>query len=139
MSFEDFERVEKRKAFQGKYDGTDYFVRFVKNYDEVGEQYGDVCYENAGYAKISATVVEDAEALFTPCTYTLGRVKVLSGANLAITKIASFRGRFCMQAKPGEAVTAQGKVEKVTDKRNGRAHYRMIIGNGPADYMALTF
>jgi predicted nucleotidyltransferase len=54
MSFEDFEKVETRKTFQGMYEGTDYFVRFVKDWHEVDEQYGDVCYENAGYAKISA-------------------------------------------------------------------------------------
>lgn len=138
MTFEDFERVETRKAFQGKYDGVDYFVRFVKDYGEVDEKYGDVVYENAGYAKISATVADDSEALFTPCTYGLEKVSVLSGTNLeGITEIASFRGRFCLQATPGEAVTAQGKVERVTDKRSGKMHYRLIIGNGPADYMAL--
>lgn len=138
MSFEDFERVEARKAFQGKYDGTDYFVRFVKDYDEIDEHYGDVCYENAGYAKISATVTDDAEALFTPCAYTLDKVQVLSGPDIAITEIASFRGRFCEQAKPGEAITAQGKVERVTDNRVGQVYHRLIIGNGPEDYMALA-
>jgi hypothetical protein len=137
MSFEDFERVETRKAFQGKYDGTDYFVRFVKDYDEIDENYGDVYYENAGYAKISATVVDDSEALFTPCTYKLNKVQVLSGDNLAITEIVSFRGRFCEQAKPDEAITAQGKVERVANKRSGQVHYRVIIGNGPSDFMAL--
>ena len=137
MTFEDFEKVEMRKAFQGKYDGTDYFVRFVKDYEEIHENYGDVCYENAGYAKISATVTDDEEALFTPCTYTLDNVQVLTGENCAITEIVSFRGRFCLQAKPGEDITAQGKVELVTDKRIGQEHYRIIIGNGPADYMAL--
>jgi predicted nucleotidyltransferase len=137
MSFEDFERVETRKAFQGKYDGTDYFVRFVKDYDEIDEVYGDVCYENAGYAKISATVVDDSEALFTPCTYKLDKVQVVNGVKLAITEITSFRGRFCEQAKPGEAITAQGKVERINKKRTGQVHHHMIIGNGPADYMAL--
>ncbi len=71
MSFEDFERVESRKAFQGKYDGTDYFVRFVKDWKDTEERYGDFVYENAGYAKITATVTDDSEALFTPCVYKL--------------------------------------------------------------------
>jgi predicted nucleotidyltransferase len=138
MSLEDFERVEARKAFQGKYDGVDYFVRFVKDYGEVNEKYGDVVYESAGYAKISATVSDDSEALFTPCTYRLEKVGVLTGPNLSdLTEIASFRGRFCMQAMTGESVTAQGKVERVIDKRNGSVHHRIIIGNGPADFMAL--
>jgi predicted nucleotidyltransferase len=139
MSFEDFERVETRKFFQGMYDGTDYFVRFVKDWQEVDEQYGDVCYENSGYAKVSALVVDDSEALFTPCSYKLEKVKILEGPQLEpLTEVASFRGRFCMQAKPGEAVVAQGKVERVTDKRSGNSHYRVIIGNQPADYLTLS-
>jgi predicted nucleotidyltransferase len=139
MSFEDFARVEKRKAFQGMFDGTDYFIRFVKELSQVTEQYGDVCYKNAGYAKITATITDDSEALFTPCTYKIENVTVAEGAKLEpISEIVSFRGRFCEQARKGETVTAQGKVEQVTDKRNGKTHYRIILGNQPADYMVLS-
>lgn len=139
MTFEDFERVETRKAFQGKFDDTDYFVRFVRGWNETNEQYGDIRYENAGYAKVAATVADDSEALFTPCTYKLENVRVLEGPKLEnIQEVASFRGRFCMQAKPGENVLVQGKVEHVTDKRKNRSHYRVIIGNQPADFMSLS-
>jgi uncharacterized protein len=139
MPFEDFEHVEARKAFQGKYEGTDYFVRFVKDWKEVKEQYGDIVYSYAGYAKIAATIVDDSEALFTPCTYKLQNVRVSEGPKLeAITEVVSFRGRFCMQAKPGENIIVQGKVEHVTDKRDDTEHYRVIIGNQPADFMALS-
>ena len=136
MSFEDFARVESRKAFQGTFDGTDYFVRFVKDWSQVTEQYGDICYKNSGYAKITATIGDDSEALFTPCTYRIENVKVAEGAKLEpISEIVSFRGRFCQQARKGEAVTAQGKVERVTDKRNAKAYYRIILGNKPSDYI----
>jgi predicted nucleotidyltransferase len=139
MTFEDFEQVEKRKAFQGKYDGIEYFVRFVKDWNEIKEQYGDVCYEYAGYAKVAAKICDDSEALFTPCTYKIGDIKVLQGPNLGdIEEVTSFRGRFCEQAKPGETVLVQGKVERVTDKRVNRFYHRIIIGNQPADYMALS-
>ncbi len=138
MSFDDFARVEQRKAFQGKFEGTEYFIRFVKDWTETSERYGDVFYKNVGYAKISATVADDSEALFTPCTYTIENVKVVEGARLqSIREIVSFRGRFCEQARTGEAVTAQGKVERVHDTRSNREHYRMIIGNKPSDFMAL--
>ncbi len=138
MSFEDFELVETRKGFQGMYDGTDYFVRFIRDWNEVSESYGDVVYEYAGYVKASASVIDDSEALFTPCTYKLSNVQVLSGEKLEpIEEIASFRGRFCEQAKAGEKVLVQGKVEKVTDRRMNRSYYRFIIGNKPADYMTL--
>lgn len=140
MNFEDFARTEQRKAFQGKFDGVDYFVRFVKDWSEIDEKYGDVCYKNLGYAKITATVVDDAEALFTPCTYKLKNVKVVEGPYLEpITEIASFRGRFCQQVPTNRTepttIEAQGKIEHVTDTRTGKQHYRLLIGNKPTDYL----
>jgi uncharacterized protein len=139
MGFDDFIKVESRKAFQGMYQGTDYFVRFVKDWNEVDEQYGDITYENAGYAKVSGTVTDNSEALFTPCSYQLTGTQILEGPELEPPiEVASFRGRFCLQAEVGEKIISKGKVEKVTDKRKGQVHYRIIIGNQPADYMALS-
>lgn len=139
MSFEDFVKVETRKAFQGKFEGVDYFVRFVKDWNETSEKYGDVCYKNSGYAKITATVADDSEALFTPCKYRIENVKVPGGPVLEpILEVVSFRGRFCEQAKTCERVIAQGKVEHVKDTRNSNEHYRIIIGNKPSDFMALS-
>jgi predicted nucleotidyltransferase len=63
---------------------------------------------------------------------------VAEGPKLSsITEIASFRGRFCQQATVGESVEVQGKVEKVTNSKNGGEHYRLIIGNKHSDYMVL--
>jgi len=139
MSFEDFARVERRKAFQGMFGGTDYFIRFVKDWNQINEHYGDVCYKNAGYTRITATIADDSEALFTPCTYGIENVTVAEGAKLKpIREIVSFRGRFCEQARKGEAVTTQGKVERVTNMKTGKEHYRVILGNKPADYMVLS-
>jgi predicted nucleotidyltransferase len=138
MSFEDFEIVESRKSFQGKFMGTDYFIRFVKEWTEADEQYGDVCYKNSGYAKIKAKIADSTESLFTPCTYELTDVDVVEGPKLApIKQIASFRGRFCEQAVVGESVEAQGKVELVTNKKADGEFYRLILGGKPADYMVL--
>ncbi len=139
MSFEDFVLVESRKAFQGKFMGTDYFIRFVKDWSEVNEQYGDVCFKNSGYAKITAKIADSTDSLFTPCTYKLDSVKVVEGPKLQpIQEIVSFRGRFCEQAANGEAIEAQGKVELVTDKKSGGEYYRLILGNKPSDYMVLS-
>jgi predicted nucleotidyltransferase len=138
MSFEDFAHVESRKAFQGMYQGVDFFIRFVKDWNEVTETYGDVYYENAGYSKLTALVTDDKEALFTPCKYKIENVQVLEGTKLQhILEVVSFRGRFCEQAKAGEKVVVQGKVEKVINKKQGRQYYRVIIGNKPSDFMAL--
>ena len=139
MSFEDFVLVESRKAFQGKFMGTDYFIRFVKDWNEINEQYGDVCFKNSGYAKITAKIADSTDSLFTPCTYKLKEVHVVEGPKLAANKeIVSFRGRFCEQAANGEEIEAQGKVELVTNKKSGGEHYRLILGNKPSDYMVLS-
>ncbi len=138
MSFEDFETVESRKAFQGMFMGTDYFIRFVKDWSETSEQYGDVCYKNSGYAKIIANIADSSDALFTPCTYKLKDVSVVEGPKLTpITEIVSFRGRFCEQATVDEKIEAQGKVELVTNKNSSNEYYRLIIGSKPSDYMVL--
>lgn len=138
MSFEDFETVESRKAFQGMFMGTDYFIRFVKDWNETNEQYGDVCYKNSGYAKIIANIADSSDALFTPCTYKLKDVSIVEGPKLTrITEIVSFRGRFCEQAAVDEKIEAQGKVELVTNKNTSNEYYRLIIGSKPSDYMVL--
>jgi predicted nucleotidyltransferase len=71
--------------------GTDYFIRFVKDWSQVKEQYSEVCYKNSGYAKITATIADDSEALFTPCTYRIKKVTIVEGAKLEpIRKLCRF-------------------------------------------------
>jgi len=139
MSFEDFVRTESRKVLQGKFKSREYFMRFVKYWNEVQEKYGTVQYKNVGYARIKAEIEDGSEAIFTPCSYKLKNVEILNGTSVySIEEIVSFRGRFCEQARTGEVVIAQGKVERVTDKRQNREHYRLLLGNKPSDYMVLA-
>jgi len=138
-SFEDFVRTESRKAFQGKFMDTDYFIRFVKDWNEIDEKYGDIEYKNIGSAQIKATIIDDSESIFTPCKYKVAKVAVVRGyRSRKINEIASFRGRFCDQARNGETVFAQGKVEQVTDMRSNRTHFRLLVGNNPTDYVVLA-
>jgi hypothetical protein len=135
MSFEDFVRTESGKVLQGKFLQRDYFIRFVKDWSEIDEKYGDVQYKNAGYARVEATVVDDSDSIFTPCVYKVSDVQVLEGKKLEpIEEIASFRGRFCEQAREGEVVIAQGKVECVIDNRQNLEYFRLLLGNKPSDY-----
>jgi predicted nucleotidyltransferase len=139
MSLRDFVRTESKKPFQGKFAGTDYFVRFVKDWSEIHEKYGDVRYKNDGYAKIKATVEDDSESIFTPCKYRLQGATILDGPKHGgISEVASFRGRFCDQARNGDSIVAQGKIEKVTDLKKNREYYRLLIGNRPSDYMIVA-
>lgn len=138
MRFEDFGKTESRKVLQGRFKRRDYFLRFVKGRDEITAGYGAVCYKNVGDARVKAEIADDREAIFTPCRYGIENVKFLEGASHPIDEIASFRGRFCEQARNGEVVIAQGKVEHVMDKVNGSEHFRLLLGNRPSDYMILA-
>ncbi len=138
MRFEDFVRTDSRKVLQGKFMGRDYFVRFVKDWNEVEEQYGTILYKPVGYAKIKARVVDDLEAIFTPCCYKIENVEILEGPHVEpIEEIVSFRGRFCEQARGGEVVIAQGKIERL-QREGDREHFRLLLGNKVADHMILA-
>ncbi len=139
VSFKDFVRTESRKAFQGKFRGRDYFFRFVKNWNEKKEKYGELMYTSEGQAKIKARIVDDSESIFTPCRYRIENVEILEGERTdeEIREIASFRGRFCEQAREGEIVIAQGKVEKV-QKEDQLEYYRLLLGNRTSDHMVLA-
>jgi len=137
-SFENFVRTESRKILQGKFKNRDYFIRFVKDWSEIEVEYGMIRYKNMGYAKIKAEIEKDSEAFFTPCSYNIRNTMIIEGPRFPIEEITSFRGRFCEQARTGEVVIAQGKVERVIDNRQDREYYRLLIGNRPSDYMILA-
>jgi hypothetical protein len=110
----------------------------VKDWNEISERYGDVHYSNAGYARIRATVIDASDAIFTPCIYRIENPRVLEGKNIMkISEIASFRGRFCEQARNGEVVVAQGKIERMRGKEGGE-RFRLLLGNLPSDFMILA-
>ncbi len=138
MAFEDFVRTESRKVLQGKFEGYDYFIRCLKDWNEVDEQYGLVQYRPMGYARIKARVTDDSQMIFTPCHYKIDHVEIFEGTKAKpFREIVSFRGRFCEQARKGEFVMAQGKVEKV-QKKGKRAFYRLLLGNNVTDSMVLV-
>jgi predicted nucleotidyltransferase len=137
MSFEDFVRTESRKVLQGKFESRDYFVRCVKDWHEINEQYGSVLYQTAGYTTIRARVKDDSQMIFTPCHYEIDDVEVVEGSKIkAIKEIVSFRGRFCEQARKDETVKAQGKIERVRHIGK-KAFCRLLLGNNVSDYMTI--
>ena len=139
MDYEDFVRTESRKVLQGKFLQRDYFVRFVKDWSEVHEKYGDIQYTNVGYARVKATVVDDSESIFTPCTYKISNVRTLEGQQKEpLKEITSFRGRFCEQAREGEVIIAQGKVERIKHLKENTEYFRLLLGNKPSDFMILA-
>lgn len=133
VSFQDFQRCEMRKSFQGYFKGTDFFVRYVKDFFEVEEKYGSIRYQNLGYGNIEGIVLSDDGGIFTPCVYPIQNAQVRGNEIEPPKEIVSFRGQFCEQARKGEMVTAYGKIEKCTTK-NGLFN-RMLLGNTNRDFM----
>jgi len=135
MPLKDFIRMERRKFMQGTFRGRDFFMRFIPDWNEVNERYGDRIYVPSGYVKIKARIADDSESIFTPCRYLIEDVRILDGVKVrGLKEIVSFRGRFCEQARKDEIVVAQGKLEKVIEK-NGTEFFRLILGVKPSDFM----
>jgi predicted nucleotidyltransferase len=109
----------------------------VKDWNEIQENYGTVHYQTVGHAKIKASVTDDSQMIFTPCHYKIDNVEIVEGPEVeSIREIVSFRGRFCEQARNGEFVTAQGKIEGVKGEGE-QEFYRVLLGNKVSDCMIL--
>jgi hypothetical protein len=135
MPFDIFARLEQPKVLQGKFRGIDYFIRCVKDWDEWHEEYGDRKYYPAGRTTVHATISNDSESIFTPCTYRLVG-PTAAGRLRAPTQIVSFRGRFCEQAHTGQRVRARGTLEKVVHHRGDEN--RLVIGEDPRDFLMVV-
>ena len=134
VSFENYAFHERRKSFQGFFDGVEFFVRYVKDWGEFREIYGECSYTTIGRARLRARIIDGSDCLFTPCFYGVDNIQVVKGVSTKpLRGIASFRGRFCQQAFVGEYVEASGKLEKVM--RRDEIYYRLIIGNRSEDFM----
>lgn len=132
VSFETFAIHERSKVLQGKFRGADYFIRCVKEWDELEENYGHKEYHPITRVSLHATIDDDSQSIFTPCTYQIVDVKVTGRArHSAPTEIVSFRGRFCEQVRKGENILAKGILEQVVDE-HGVSH-RLVIGEYPRD------
>jgi len=133
MSYEDFQFSERRKHMSGEIGGVDFFVRFLKEPNEIGEKYGDARYVSLSSATIEGVTLDDRESIFTPCKYVVEHTKTLEGEAPRITEIVSFRGRFCDQIRKGERFIARGKIERVITKN--RTYHRLLLGGKKTDFL----
>jgi predicted nucleotidyltransferase len=135
LSAADFARLQAGKVNEGRFAGRPYFVRFVKLPAEVPERYGDPRFAPAGQALVEARIVDDRDALFTPCRYALRELRFLEGPPVAdLGEVVSFRGRFADQARTGQRVRARGALERVVWR--GRPEMtRLVVGGRPGDFL----
>ena len=142
ISFEDFLKSEKRKLHQGKFKDIDFYIRYIKSPQDWEGNYYDSLYKNYGRIKLKAVILDATSSIFTPCSYKIEVSKILEN-HLAsqdyiiedITEINSFRGRFCEQAKKGEEIFVEGKLEK-TFFRN-KEYYRILLFDQVKDKMVI--
>jgi predicted nucleotidyltransferase len=126
IHFEDFLRSEQRKQHQGKFMEHDFFIRYIKSPKDWKGNF-------LGRIKLKAKISNSKKSIFTPCSYKINPQKILESTlklkdvNLNdINEVSSFRGRFCEQAKEGENVLIEGKLEKVNFK-NTIEYYRILL------------
>ena len=132
IPLQDFVWHEERKALQGVFRETDYFIRCIKNPSEIPEKYGENTFRPIGQATIEAVVVDDSDGIFTPSRYLIGSPRVIEGPKrINPSEIVSFRGRFCEQAKTGERILAKGCLERVVGQ--AAEYYRLIVGEDRSD------
>ena len=135
LSADDFTRLQAQKVNEGSFAGRPYFARFVKLPNEVPESYGDPRFVPLGRALLEARVADDADALFTPCRYTIDDVRTIDGvAADDAGEVISFRGRFADQARSNQRVRAFGTLERVV-WRSGAETTRLVVGGQPGDYL----
>jgi len=133
LSFQEFVKIEERKKLQGFFQGTEYYIRCIKDRNEIKYKYEEIQYKSLGQGTVSGVIIDDSEAIFTPCKYLFNLTK-MDGIDTPkkLQEIASFRGRFCEQAKRGEAIEASGKVELVKSRKS--EYHRLLIGSSQGDY-----
>jgi predicted nucleotidyltransferase len=137
MGYSEFVHLEERKVNQGTFRGRPYFIRFVKEPFEAGGVYGQLHYTPITREKLQAAVVEDRDAIFTPCRYGLSETQTTGKKRMPdLNEIVSVRGRFCDQARIGDHIRATGTLERVQDGQ-GVIRYRLLLGNSREDTMLL--
>jgi len=129
-----FLRSMEGRVMEGKFEGTPYSIRFLKDPEEIKEKYGETLFKKIGEVEIEGKVVDAREAIFTPCRYVLSNVKVVSGESPGdIREICSFRSRFSDIAREGDIIRAKGKLEKVITKES--EYLRVLVGGRRAHFM----
>ncbi|MFX1569375.1 MAG: nucleotidyltransferase domain-containing protein [Promethearchaeota archaeon] len=143
IPFEDFLRSERRKLHQGKFMELDFFIRYIKSPIDWKGNFYDYQYKNLGRIKLKAEILDSRDSIFTPCSYKIKPQKILESTlklnninSSDINEINSFRGRFCEQAKEGEKVLIEGKLEKV-NFRNSLEYYRILLTDQIKDKMLI--
>jgi predicted nucleotidyltransferase len=134
---EKFIKNEIEKKLHGLFNEKEYFIRLI-NVPQVEEM--------AKPLKLvmgKATIKEDKDSIFTPCTYKIEDIECSGKTDLPnITELWSLRGKFTEQAKKGDVVEFEGTIEEVVVNKEKKYRVAMISDHDyliPIRYLADTF
>ena len=103
----------------------------------------DYNFKNLGRIDIKAQITDSTDSIFTPCSYRIEPLKIISSPTNQqqislnrINEVCSFRGRFCEQAVKDEIVLIKGKLEKVKYK-DEQEYFRILLENQVTDKMSI--
>lgn len=129
QNLETLNSIESGKLLQGIFDGHEFFIRLVRTPEEVEFSYNDLSYENFGTRVLACNILDDSQAIFTPCEYKVECQEIPDLVNLV-----SFRGRYTEHVHAGMCVKAGGILERVTH-RDGRNWLQLVLGESDIDYL----
>ncbi|ADG12700.1 DNA polymerase beta domain protein region [Methanocaldococcus infernus ME] len=118
LSFEDFLFHEKRKWNRGVIDNTMFDLLFVREWDEINENYGEKRFKPLGYVKIRARVLDDSFIFDNPALYIVEHEEV--------REVVSFTHTYAGQCFKGEEMEVRGKLEEVITKEG--SYKRVVVG-----------
>jgi predicted nucleotidyltransferase len=141
IPYEKFLQTEMRKLHQGKYQGIDFFIRYLKSPEDWKGNYYDYQFQNLGRIHMKVKIKDSTDSIFTPCNYKIEPLEILSYSNKErgvslerINEICSYRGRFCEQAIENETIIINGKLERVQFKHE-QEYFRILLENQITDKM----
>ncbi len=130
LDLEGLGAIEVRKVLHGLVDGTDYFVRLVREPEEFEEE---ISSRPLGKVTLRATVKESGASIYTPCTYEIDECSYWDSHDWPDpSQLVSFRGKFTEQAGDEDRVEVKGTLERV--EYIDRTAYRVMLGSR-GDYL----
>nr|KXH72670.1 MAG: hypothetical protein AM325_01175 [Candidatus Thorarchaeota archaeon SMTZ1-45] len=123
-------KIEQSKILQGLFEEYHFFVRLVKIPDDLNYVYGDISFQMKGQQLVTGKILNDSDAIFTPCEYLVECYEIPN-----LKKLVSYRGRFTEQIIRDEFFEAQGRLEIVTNHKKEEQYMQLVLGELPTDYL----
>lgn len=128
LSYDEFKWYESRKNNRGVIDGVLFDILATRDWDEIKGKYGETTFQPLGTIKLECTISNALATYDNPAIYEIEDIIILEGPDVPINELASFTHTYAGQAREGERVIAQGKLEKMNNETSGKTKYRLVVG-----------